>query len=107
MDKIERTPEEELDDIIDALNAGKKPVSAGKEVSELCRAFCGAPPEPPAHRRIGRESAPGSAELKLVKSPPAFKLATKDGDPWDNATMLAVIGLSLVPRLLGGDVVLV
>ena len=39
MDKIERTPEEELDDIIDALNAGKKPVSAGKEVSELLPAL--------------------------------------------------------------------
>ncbi|MGI6632806.1 MAG: LolA family protein [Bacillota bacterium] len=111
MDKIERTPEEELDDIIDALNAGKKPVSAGKEVSELLPALSAVrhlaePPLPTEELAERVRRAQPNYEVR-PKSPPAFKPSLRRMAILGiAATMLAVIGLSLVPRLLGGDVVL-
>jgi hypothetical protein len=115
MGRTERTPEEELDDIIDALNAGRKPgrdAPVSEEMANLLPALAAvrhlAEPPPPRSRirsteRISGTGEPSSSETRGHAFRPSLKrLATLA----IAATILAVIGLSLVPRLLGRDVVL-
>jgi outer membrane lipoprotein-sorting protein len=149
MARPEKVPEQELDDIIDALNMGRKPgrdTPVSEETEKLLPALAAvrhlAEPPPlrhleepsPSPRHLGEPAPPPRYLAESPRSPreespgkihgtkgsfPASEQADSDAR-WHAfrpslkrlatlsiaAAILAVIGLSLMPRIMGQDVVL-